>query len=399
MFFRIVDECLYMRVAFLQRVCADYDVPMFEAIAELKGINMHVYFGRGPRISSWKDANLSHTHFEYSLLPVISWNPGKINARYYVFHPTLIFKLISGKYEVVISESSNIPNLFPVFFLCKIMGKKLILQSGGTIRDNAPRSNSSFVKKLYYTFVRHIIKKSDACVAYSSVSKEFLEYLGAKPAAVFVAPRAINSDFFIEKANESEKILDLKRKLGVENKKVVLYAGALERRKRIPDLLRGFAEILRKRSDVELLIVGDGNAKDELLTICEKEKIKSVSFIGKVKAEEMPYYYSVCDVLVLPSQGGVVLNEAMACGRPVIASISDGRHVDLIRDGRNGFIFKEGDVTSLSKVIETILSDTELTRNMGIEALRIIKDRFTPDKMAEGFAIALDYTLTRRLYS
>lgn len=394
----IVDEDLHMRVAFLQGVCADYDIPMFEAIAKLSQINLHAYFGRGPRISSWKEAGLSQAGFKYSILPVISWNPGKINASYFVFHPTLIFKLISGKYEVVISESSNIPNLFPVIFLCKIMRKKLILQSGGTIRDNAPRSNSSFARKLYYTFIRLTIKSSDSCVAYSSLSKEFLEYLGAKPTAVFVAPRAIDTDFFIEKAGESERILSLKRKLGVENKKVVLYVGALERRKRIPDLLQAFAEIQRRRSDVALLIVGEGNAENELLESCRNENIKSVSFLGRVKKEEMPYYYSVCDVLVLPSQGGVVLNEAMACGKPVIASISDGRHVDLVRDGASGFIFKEGDIVLLSKIIDTLLSDSELARKMGIKALEITKDKFTPDKMAEGFAKAINYTLRRRLF-
>jgi len=395
----VVDEGLHVRVAFLQGVCTDYDVPMFEAIAKLSQINLHVYFGRGPRISSWKEADLSQSGFEYSILPVISWNPGKTNASYYVFHPTLIFKLISGKYEVVISESSNIPNLFPVMFLCKIMGKKLILQSGGTIRDNAPRRNSSFARKLYYTFVRLTIKFSDSCVAYSSLSKEFLEYLGAKSVAVFVAPRAIDTDFFIEKANEFERILSLKRKLGVENKKVVLYAGALERRKRISDLLQAFAEIQRRRSEVALLIVGDGNAKNELLESCRNEKIKSVFFLGRVKKEEMPYYYSVCDVLVLPSQGGVVLNEAMACGKPIIASISDGRHIDLVRDGKCGFIFKEGDIVSLSNIIDNVLSDSELARNMGIKALEITKDKFTPDKMAEGFAMALNYALKRRLFS
>ena len=105
----------------------------------------------------------------------------------------------------------------------------------------------------------------------------------------------------------------------------------------------------------------------------------------------MPYYYALCDVFVLPSQGGVVLNEAMACGKPVIASISDGREADLIIDGENGFIIKEGDIVSLSKYIKIILFNGDLARRMGIKSRQIIDQEFTLQKMAEGFKKALDY--------
>src|SRR5262249_13369982 len=105
----------------------------------------------------------------------------------------------------------------------------------------------------------------------------------------------------------------------------------------------------------------------------------SIKFVGFRNQREMPSYYSVCDVFVLPSaheSWGLVVNEVMNAGKPVIVSDQVGAAVDLIRDGKNGYIVPVGDSRTLREAIRHLTEEPALAQLMGEESRRVI-DRFS----------------------
>ncbi len=116
-------------------------------------------------------------------------------------------------------------------------------------------------------------------------------------------------------------------------------------------------------------------------------------FAGFQNQLEIPRYYDLCDVFVLPSllePWGLVINEVMNAGRAVVVSDQVGAAPDLVRDGENGFVFPAGDVGALSDCLLRILSDPDLCRRMGDRSRAMIGDwGFLQD--LQGLRQALDY--------
>jgi glycosyltransferase involved in cell wall biosynthesis len=180
---------------------------------------------------------------------------------------------------------------------------------------------------------------------------------------------------------------------GIEERAVVfLFAGKLEQKKRPHDFLRAFATLARERRGLptHCLVVGDGELRGSLEP--EARAISPrVTFAGFLNQGEIPRAYAVSDVLVLPSDGretwGLVVNEAMACGLPVIISSEVGAGPDLVESRGSGLIYPMGDVGALSTALARTL-DEGARRNMGARAQAISRE-FSAEVAARRVADAL----------
>lgn len=109
----------------------------------------------------------------------------------------------------------------------------------------------------------------------------------------------------------------------------------------------------------------------------EKHSLDSVIFFGFRDRNEIKKYYATSDLLVLPSgreTWGIVVNEAMCFGLPVIASDQVGAARDLMRDGENGFVYPSGDVAALAARLQQVVDLTEEERRlMGLRSRRLIE--------------------------
>jgi glycosyltransferase involved in cell wall biosynthesis len=261
------------------------------------------------------------------------------------------------------------------------------LWSGSTINE------PSLLRKISLPLVKFIIRHSDAFIAYGTRAKEYLEYLGASSEKVFIAYNTVDTDFFMQRCSQLKAPKsELKDKIGIKNKKVVLYVGQLIERKNVKTLIEAYSK-LKDKLDVALLIVGDGIQKNELKNLCIEDNINDVFFVGFKQREELPQYYAMSDLFVLPSLQevwGLVLNEAMASGLPVITTNKVGASVDLIKDGENGYVVESGNTEQLYEVTKKILSDPELEERMGEKSKRIIEKRFTYENMVDGLRSALN---------
>ena len=400
-----------IKIALIQQICTAYRARFFEKLSKRfaqKGLRLTVFFGKPQRGLTYSgiipEPKLSEFGFDYKVLPKIAYE-GKLPTspfhfkRSLIFFPTLIFEIAKGKYDIIISSSvGDMLNLLPLFVVNKLLLRKgFIVWCGGNLKDNAPKPNDSIVKKTAYVFARFIFKHYDACIAYGPATKRFHTYLGADPSRIFIALNTVDTLYFEEVLKTRKNEVDhLRRKLGVEGKECILYVGVLEKRKKLDNLILAFKELRKSMNDATLLIIGDGPRREFLQELCVKERVEDVYFLGKVGYGDIPLFYGLCDVFVLPSQGGIAVAEAMACGKPVIITEECNalRSIpNLVKQGENGFILKAGDIASLAQYMMKVLSNQVLAKSMGTKSKQMAKKYFSIEKMLAGFEQAINYVV------
>lgn len=402
-----------VRVGLVQQVCTAYRARFFERLSKRfseKGYELTVFFGKPQRGLTYSgiipDPKSSEFRFKYKVLPKVAYE-GKLPTspfhlkRALVFFPTLVFEIGNGRYDVTISDTTGEPlNTFPLFFINKLLlGKKFVVWCGNNIKDNAPKPSDSLIKKVVYVFAGFIYRHCDASITYGPASKSFDIYMGTPANKIFIALNTVDTLYFEEviKARRNE-MGKLREKLGISDKACALYVGVLEKRKKLENLILAFKEVKQRVKNAALLLVGDGPHKESLQNLVTKEKIQDVFFLGKIDYEDIPLYYALSEVFVLPAQGGIAVAEAMACGKPVIITSECNalRSIpNLMEDGENGFILKEDDISSLSQHIIRVLSDPSLARKMGAKSKERAERYFSTEKMIRGFEQAMDYVTSR----
>jgi glycosyltransferase involved in cell wall biosynthesis len=162
------------------------------------------------------------------------------------------------------------------------------------------------------------------------------------------------------------------------------------------------ARLRKERHDIKLMIVGNGDFRRELKHLVQKLKVPDIEFVRDCKDSEKSYYYKICDLFVLPSiwqpkyceAWGLVVNEAMQFGKPVITTDAVGSAFDLVKNGINGFVVKNSDADSLYQAIKKIVENPKLAETMGIESKKIIEEGFTYTHMIKGFKDAITFVKT-----
>lgn len=376
-----------IKVAILHNIINPHVIPYFELLVKKENLDAKVFFcseSEGNRIWKTEIGN----KFSYAILPnrKIEFN-GKDLFTYFI-NLSVISELKKFNPDVIISAGWDLFSYQAAFFYSKIAGKKFILWSGST------RCEPSWRRTLASPLVKLMVKGSDAYIAYGTRAKEYLISLGAKPKKIFVAYNTTNVELFTKEVNLwRKKKAYIKKELGINTSMVILYVGQLIERKGANYLIEAFRKIKKENDDVSLLVVGYGIWETNLRLYVKKEKIKDVIFAGGVKWEDTPKYYSVCDVLVMPSLEevwGLVINEAMSAGLPIVATDVAGGTLDLIEDGLNGFIVKPGSPEAISKALLKILSNKNLRKKMSRETSVLINN-FTPEKAVSKIIEAIKY--------
>ncbi len=171
------------------------------------------------------------------------------------------------------------------------------------------------------------------------------------------------------------------QELGIEaGRPVILFASKLQTRKRCADLVEAYARFLASGGDrgdqPYLLIVGDGEERGRLEALVASKGLAHVRFCGFRNQSELPRFFDLADVFVLPSEHepwGLIVNEVMNAGRAVIVSDDVGCQPDLITDGVEGCVFAVDDVDGLSDALRRVLRSPATSRAMGDRAKQRIQ--------------------------
>jgi glycosyltransferase involved in cell wall biosynthesis len=185
-------------------------------------------------------------------------------------------------------------------------------------------------------------------------------------------PYAVDNAFFQRRAAEARPHrAELRRKLGLTDvRPVVLFCGKLIAKKDAASLIRALAQ-----ESAQLLVVGDGDLRPQLEALASELLPGRACFAGFRNQSELPALYDLADVFVIPSTYepfGLVVNEVMNAGKPVIASDRVGCWSDLVRPGVNGAVFPAGDAAALAAALRPFLTDPALRERAGQASLQII---------------------------
>jgi glycosyltransferase involved in cell wall biosynthesis len=250
---------------------------------------------------------------------------------------------------------------------------------------------------------RPIIKRTAKAITYPAFLRLFdaALYVGARSRAYwahyrypahrsFFSPHCVDNEWFAARATEAARFA-LRARLGLADEtKAVLFAGKLVPFKRPLDLIYAAARLKREGSEVTVLVAGAGSLEQEM-TVAARRNGVTLHLLGFCNQTEMPAAYAAADILVLPSDGretwGLVANEALACGRPVVLSEAVGAAPDLVGDRTAGSVFPVGDVPALADSLSIIM--THPPRREGIAAK---SQAYSLIAAAEGIETALAKT-------
>ncbi len=243
--------------------------------------------------------------------------------------------------------------------------------------ENIPQVYSGWKKRLEAT----VYQQSDGAITGNQAGREILQKNGYCHPVEVIPQYGVDPNFF--RQLDATK---LRQTLKLGDQFVVGYVGRLLPEKNIASLLEAMVSLPKNAT---LLAIGNGPARAAL--DCQSQELglaARVKFIPAVKYEEMPEYFNLFDVLVLPSvatpkwkeQFGRVLIEAMACGVPMVGSQS-GEIPNVI--GEAGLIFPEGDTRKLAERLKQLYSDRDLAAKLARNGSTRVHDLFTNAKLAE----------------
>jgi glycosyltransferase involved in cell wall biosynthesis len=311
------------------------------------------------------------------------------------------FKAISGrgKIDVILSQSRA---AYGVAKIAKDMGipvvtimhgyQTMILRSIWNQVRNFRKGYLTFFKASLATFYYSVFQEypllmnSSAIIA---VSDNVGEVLGRKPFIDRNKISVINYGIDLGIFNVSqEKRKKTREYLNISDQdRVILFLSLLSKQKGADVALRSFKELSEKETNIKLIIGGDGEYLGEAKRLAKALHIEqAVSFPGFVPNEETSGYYNAADVFVFPTlrleSFGIVIAEAMACGKPVIAS-NIGSIPNVIDNGLNGILIPPGDYRELTQQIRRLLKDQDYFNMLSQNAHLKATSNFGLDRMVE----------------
>lgn len=249
-----------------------------------------------------------------------------------------------------------------------------------------------------FPLVSQIYRGSDAIAVYGPHIAEYLEDLGVDRSKITVSWNTVDISKFATTARDTES---LRGKVGIPSgNPVAMYVGRMVRSKGIRYLIEAF-EMVQKQMEEEphLLLVGDGDDYDEFQR--QAADVENVTFAGYIDNEELPAYYDLADCFVLPSiqtavfrePWGLVVNEAMSSGTPVIATGQVGAAAGgLVVDGKNGYVVPERNSRVLSDRLHMLLSDSKRVSEFGRRAKERVW-QFDYARMVDGMEEAIEIAI------
>jgi glycosyltransferase involved in cell wall biosynthesis len=246
-------------------------------------------------------------------------------------------------------------------------------------------------------------RRVDAFLTIGSRNRDYYRSFGVPDERMFWAPYGVDNDWFhMTEPARSLARARVREEIGVGEKTIVFASAAkLIERKRPFDLVDAVAALRRRGIDAHALFIGEGELRDEIERRATRAGIDdSVTISGFINQTDLPAWYAASDTLVLPSDSretwGLVVNEAMAAGLPVVVSDAAGCSVDLVRDGENGFTYPCGDVDALTDRMARIAELPPEQRRAFADRSREIVAGFGIDVAAFATATAVDAVCHRR---
>jgi glycosyltransferase involved in cell wall biosynthesis len=372
-----------VRVALLTEIISPYRIPVFNALARLKGIELHVIFlaETDPTQRDWlvyKD----EIEFSYEVLPAWRWRWG---GWHILVNRGMWSALGRCRPNSILCGGYNHPAFWEALTWTKFHSAHFAAWIESTSLDQRhPSVLSKFFKQM---FIRN-------CVSFAVPGKSSADYvrsMGAPAERIHTAPNAVDIRRFATLARLVREREQQCRAELVLPRRYFLYAGRIVPEKGVFQLLEAYTRLAPElRSQVGLVFVGEGTARNELMKNAANINPGTVVFPGFAQRDQLAAFYALAEVLVFPTLSdpwGLVVNEAMACGLPIIATDVAGCTADLVHDRENGYVIPVANVGELADAMAAVARDPQMASRMGECSARLIES-FSPESCAAGLARA-----------
>lgn len=355
-----------MKVLFLSNIPSPYRIDFFNELG--KHLNLTVVF----EAKSAKGINFNWNIDEIKNFKAVfldEYNP--INEKKINF--SIVKYIKRNQYDYIfVTNYAYFTELFALLFL-KMKKIPYIMEIDGGILQK-----ESFLKKI---LKKILIRGAELYLSPSVETDNFLKYYG-------VNSEKINRYHFsslyereiLDGILTSEKKDLIRKKNNIKGRKVILGVGQFIPRKGFEDLIN-----ISKRfnKEVSIYLIG-GKPPKEYSSLIENLNSRNVFFENFKSKSKLNEYYQSADVFVLPTRHdvwGLVINEAMSQGLPIVTTNNCGAGLELVVDKHNGYLVENGNLNNLFTSIDSIITDELLQQKMAQESLNKIK-KFTIEQMA-----------------
>ena len=371
------------RLAIITTHPIQYNAPLFAMLDARGKIEIKVFYTWGEDVLQNKydpgfDKSIEWDiplldGYEYVFIDNIATSPGSHHYKG-INNPTLIKEIKLWGANALLVYGWNFKSHLAAI---RFFNKKIPVFFRG---DSTLLDEKIGMKQLLRRIVlKYIYSYIDKALYAGIANKEYFKAMGLKEKQLVFMPHAIDNNRFAVNEKYKNEAKLLKAKLGVEKGALIfLFAGKLDHNKNVALLIKAFIGINTK--DHYLLIVGDGVKEKELKDLSKHHH--NIIFLNFQNQQQMPVIYTAADIFVLPSKSetwGLCINEAMAAGKPIIASNTIGGTFDLIKINKNGFVFNCDDVNDLIKTLNYFKNNLDAVSLMGKVSLEII-EQYSYDK-------------------
>ena len=372
------------RLVVLTEIIAPYRIPVFNALAAREGISLHVIFLSKTDASTrrWRVYE-NEIRFSYEVLPSWRRRVGKYNL---LLNNRVTSALSAAQAEVLICGGYSYLASWQAMNWARRNGVQFLLWSESTAHDR---------RGLYFPvewLKRKFLRSCDGFVVPGQSALEYVRQFASPAQKIFVARNAVDIGLFAEKEESVRQAADRLRGELALPPRYFLFVGRLVRSKGVFDLIEAYRALPSKlRESISMVFAGDGPMRAELEALAREVDPGSVHFSGFVHRDELASYYALAECLVMPTHTdpwGLVVNEAMACGLPVICTNVAGCAADLIRE--NGILVAPRNVAQLTDAMHELSTRPDLRRYMAAESVKLIQE-YSPEACAAGFAQAAEW--------
>jgi len=357
------------KVLIISNIPSPYKIDFFNELG--KYVELTAWFeSQNERNRKWEIKHIGD-NFKYEFLKGITIRVSNH------FNINVLKKLSKERFDVyVIGGYSTLTEIIAINWLKKNNVPFILCIDGGFIKNE---------NKLMRFFKKKLISSATYWISSGRNCTKYLQHYGIKREEIIEYPFSSvkYTDQEIKSISERE-IINFRNKEGL-NKIVLLTVGQFIPRKGIDLLLKAYENI--NCNEVSLVIIGEGPLKSNYMQYIKEKNIKNIIIKDFLQKEELINYYKISDIFIFPTRydiWGLVINEAMEFGLPIISSDMAGAPYDLVRDGENGYIFKAGDIDELKSKIELLIKDETKRKIFSQKSLEIIKT-YTIENMTKKY--------------
>ncbi|MFI3327056.1 MAG: glycosyltransferase family 4 protein [Clostridia bacterium] len=356
-----------MKVLFLTNIPSPYRVDFFNELGKLCDLTVMFESKKAKaRDKSWEYSN--YKNFNAVFLNGIK--VGEAEA----FCPSVIKYLSEKKYDSIVVGVYSSPTGMLAIEYMKMKKTPFILSTDGGIVKNDNILNHKIKK--------HFISSATAWLSTGKTATDYLCHYGAEKDKCYVYPfTSVSKEKILKKVLTSDEKNMYKSTLSIKESKMIISVGQFIHRKGYDILLKACSGL---DENIGIYIIG-GTPTTEYLNLVEQYNLTNVHFLDFMPPDKLENYFKAADLFVLPTREdiwGLVINEAMEYGLPIVTTNKCVAGLELVEDGINGKIVDVDDINQLAESINKILSDNFLLEKYSLNSLEKIQE-YTLENMAK----------------